>query len=176
MVSIQIYIGQGRRASGKNDHCGSLEMFLPQRKNVPGIEKEEALCIMLNICGKRNGRKRSSVGKTRNRCSITAFTTAEKSSSHKKSCAAALAVRLNPETNPYFLERLGVNAVFNAGAIYLDSKYCLVVRVEGSDRKSFFAVAESRSGIDGRYPAPCCHNRSETLVGLCLSDAPGSAA
>ena len=51
----------------------------------------------------------------------------------------------NPETNPCFMERLGVNAVFNAGAIKLGSKYCLVARVEGSDRKSFFAVAESGS-------------------------------
>ena len=59
---------------------------------------------------------------------------------------------LNPETNPFFLERLGVNAVFNAGAIYLDGKYCLVVRVEGNDRKSFFAVAESENGIDIRKP------------------------
>ena len=56
---------------------------------------------------------------------------------------------LNPKTNPYFMERLGVNAVMNAGAIKLKGKYCLVVRVEGNDRKSFFAVAESDSGIDG---------------------------
>ena len=56
---------------------------------------------------------------------------------------------LNPKTNPYFMERLGVNAVMNAGAIKLNGKYCLVVRVEGNDRKSFFAVAESDSGIDG---------------------------
>lgn len=55
---------------------------------------------------------------------------------------------LNPETNPYFIERLGVNAVFNAGAIELDGKICLVVRVEGNDRKSFFAVAESTTGVD----------------------------
>ncbi len=55
---------------------------------------------------------------------------------------------LNPETNPFFLERLGVNAVFNAGAIYLNGKYWVVVRVEGNDRKSFFAVAESTNGID----------------------------
>lgn len=51
----------------------------------------------------------------------------------------------NPETNPFFMERLGVNAVFNAGAIYLNGKYYLVARVEGNDRKSFFAVAESNS-------------------------------
>lgn len=50
---------------------------------------------------------------------------------------------LNSETNPFFMERLGVNAVFNSGAVYLDGKYCLVARVEGSDRKSFFAVAKS---------------------------------
>lgn len=55
---------------------------------------------------------------------------------------------LNPETNPYFMERLGVNAVMNSGAIELDGKFCLVVRVEGNDRKSFFAVAESETGTD----------------------------
>lgn len=56
---------------------------------------------------------------------------------------------LNPESNPYFMERLGVNAVFNAGAIELNGKFYLVARVEGNDRKSFFAVAESDNGIDG---------------------------
>lgn len=56
---------------------------------------------------------------------------------------------LNPKTNPYFMERLGINAVFNAGAIELNDKFYLVARVEGHDRKSFFAVAESESGIDG---------------------------
>lgn len=56
---------------------------------------------------------------------------------------------LNPETNPYFMERLGVNAVFNAGAIELNGKYYLVARIEGNDRKSFFGVAESDNGIDG---------------------------
>ena len=55
---------------------------------------------------------------------------------------------LNAETNPYFQERLGINAVFNAGAIELNGKYCLVARVEGTDRKSFFAVAESDNGVD----------------------------
>ena len=55
---------------------------------------------------------------------------------------------LNPETNPYLMERFGINAVFNAGAIKLGSKNCLVARVEGLDRKSFFAVAESENGID----------------------------
>ena len=52
------------------------------------------------------------------------------------------------ETNHFFMERLGINCVFNSGAIYLNGKYCLVCRVEGNDRKSFFAVAESPNGID----------------------------
>lgn len=56
---------------------------------------------------------------------------------------------LNPATNPYFMERLGVNAVFNAGAIELNGKYYVVARIEGNDRKSFFGVAESDNGIDG---------------------------
>lgn len=56
---------------------------------------------------------------------------------------------LNAETNPHFMERLGVNAVFNAGAIKLNGKYYLVARVEGNDRKSFFAVAESDSPVQG---------------------------
>ncbi len=51
-------------------------------------------------------------------------------------------------TNPYLMERLGINSVFNVGAIELDGKVCLVARVEGVDRKSFFAVAESRNGVD----------------------------
>ena len=55
---------------------------------------------------------------------------------------------LNKETNPDFMERLGVNATMNSGAIKLNGKYYLVVRVEGNDRKSFFAVAESPNGID----------------------------
>lgn len=55
---------------------------------------------------------------------------------------------LNPETNPHFMERLGINAVMNSGAIELDGKICLVARVEGNDRKSFFAVAESENGVD----------------------------
>lgn len=56
---------------------------------------------------------------------------------------------MDETTNPYFMERLGVNAVFNAGALYRDGKFYLVARVEGNDRKSFFAVAESDSGVDG---------------------------
>ena len=55
----------------------------------------------------------------------------------------------DPETNPYMMQRLGVNAALNSGAIKLNGKYYLVVRVEGMDRKSFFAVAESSSPIEG---------------------------
>ena len=54
----------------------------------------------------------------------------------------------NPESNPFLMERFAINAAFNAGAIKLDGKYLLVARVEGADRKSFFAVAESPNGID----------------------------
>ena len=53
------------------------------------------------------------------------------------------------EDNPNLQERLGVNAVMNSGAIYLNGKYCLIARVEGSDRKSFFAVAESDKPTEG---------------------------
>lgn len=56
---------------------------------------------------------------------------------------------LNPETNPFFMKRLGINAVLNSGSIELNGKYYLVARVEGDDRKSFFAVAESDSPVDG---------------------------
>ncbi|CAK4824599.1 unnamed protein product [Aphanomyces euteiches] len=56
---------------------------------------------------------------------------------------------LNPETNPYFMERLGINCVFNPGAIELNGRFHLVARVEGNDRKSFFAIAESETGVDG---------------------------
>ena len=55
---------------------------------------------------------------------------------------------LNPATNPYLMERFGINGVFNAGAIKYRGKYLVVARVEGTDRKSFFAVAESSNGID----------------------------
>lgn len=56
---------------------------------------------------------------------------------------------LDYSTNPNLQERLGVNAVMNSGAIYLNGKYCLIARVEGSDRKSFFAVAESDRPTEG---------------------------
>ena len=55
----------------------------------------------------------------------------------------------NPATNPHMMQRLGVNAVMNSGAILLDGKFTLVARVEGMDRKSFFAVAQSDTGVDG---------------------------
>lgn len=55
---------------------------------------------------------------------------------------------LDPSTNPFLLERFGINAVFNAGAIKFNGKYILAARVEGKDRKSFFAIAESENGID----------------------------
>jgi 4-O-beta-D-mannosyl-D-glucose phosphorylase len=55
---------------------------------------------------------------------------------------------LNAETNPLALERIGINATFNAGAMKWNNKYVLCVRVEGVDRKSFFAMAESPNGID----------------------------
>lgn len=56
---------------------------------------------------------------------------------------------LDYSANPNLQERLGVNAVMNSGAIYLNGKYCLIARVEGSDRKSFFAVAESDKPTEG---------------------------
>ncbi|MCX9511475.1 glycoside hydrolase family 130 protein, partial [Vibrio cholerae] len=64
---------------------------------------------------------------------------------------------LNPETNPFLMERLGINAVLNPGAIELNGKFYLVARVEGHDRKSFFAVAESENGVDGFkfWDKPC---------------------
>jgi 4-O-beta-D-mannosyl-D-glucose phosphorylase len=55
---------------------------------------------------------------------------------------------LNPETNPFLMERIGVNAAFNSGAMLWNNKVVLAVRVEGVDRKSFFAIAESENGID----------------------------
>lgn len=55
----------------------------------------------------------------------------------------------NKQTNPFLQERLGINAVFNPGALLWNGKTLLVARVEGNDRKSFFAIAESESGVDG---------------------------
>ncbi|MGG0823286.1 glycosidase [Paenibacillus turicensis] len=68
----------------------------------------------------------------------------------------------NPDTNPYFMERMGINAVFNPGAIEIDGRYLLAVRVEGVDRKSFFAIAESTSPTEGfrfwEYPIVMSEN------------------
>jgi 4-O-beta-D-mannosyl-D-glucose phosphorylase len=55
---------------------------------------------------------------------------------------------LNESSNPHLMERLGVNAAFNSGALFWNGKYILAVRVEGDDRKSFFAIAESDNGVD----------------------------
>ncbi|MEM8896545.1 MAG: glycosidase, partial [Bacteroidota bacterium] len=55
---------------------------------------------------------------------------------------------LDENTNPFLMERQGVNAAFNSGAIYYEGRYLLVVRTEGNDRKSFFAMAESPNGVD----------------------------
>lgn len=64
---------------------------------------------------------------------------------------------LNPKSNPYGMERIGVNVAFNSGAIKFNDKYVLCVRVEGVDRKSFFAIAESDNGIDNFkfWDKPC---------------------
>jgi 4-O-beta-D-mannosyl-D-glucose phosphorylase len=56
---------------------------------------------------------------------------------------------LDRDTNPLLMERLGINAVFNPGAMEFEGKFCMMARVEGNDRKSFFAVAESTTGVDG---------------------------
>lgn len=69
----------------------------------------------------------------------------------------------NPNTNPFLLERIAINATFNAGAIKWNDKYILVARVEGADRKSFFAVAESPNGIDNFrfWNKPCVIPQTE---------------
>ena len=82
---------------------------------------------------------------------------------------------LNPETNPFLMERLGINATMNAGAIKWQGKYVLMVRVEGVDRKSFFAIAESPNGIDNfrfwDYPViiPESHEPATNLYDMRLT-------
>jgi 4-O-beta-D-mannosyl-D-glucose phosphorylase len=75
---------------------------------------------------------------------------------------------LDPVSNPFLMERFGINAVFNSGAIKFNNKYILVPRVEGSDRKSFFAVAESDNGIDNfrfwEYPIDMPSIEGETNI------------
>lgn len=70
---------------------------------------------------------------------------------------------LNEQTNPFCMERIGANATLNSGAIKWNGKYLLVVRVEGADRKSFFAVAESPNGIDNFrfWEYPICMPETE---------------
>lgn len=75
---------------------------------------------------------------------------------------------VDPISNPLLLERLGINAVFNSGAIKFNNKYVLVPRVEGVDRKSFFAVAESDNGVDNfrfwEYPIDMPPIEGETNI------------
>jgi 4-O-beta-D-mannosyl-D-glucose phosphorylase len=70
---------------------------------------------------------------------------------------------LNEKTNPFLQERIGMNAAFNAGAIKWNGRYLLAVRVEGIDRKSFFAIAESPNGIDNFkfWEKPCVIPQTE---------------
>lgn len=70
---------------------------------------------------------------------------------------------LNEKTNPFLQERIGINAAFNAGAMKWKGKYLLAVRVEGIDRKSFFAIAESPNGIDNFkfWDTPCVIPQTE---------------
>ncbi|MEP6929406.1 MAG: glycosidase [Flavobacterium sp.] len=70
---------------------------------------------------------------------------------------------LNEETNPFLQERIGINAAFNAGALKWNGKYLLAVRVEGIDRKSFFAIAESPNGVDNFkfWKKPCVIPQTE---------------
>ncbi|EJL65439.1 glycoside hydrolase family 130 protein [Flavobacterium sp. CF136] len=70
---------------------------------------------------------------------------------------------LNEKTNPFLQERIGMNAAFNAGALKWNDKYLLAVRVEGIDRKSFFAIAESPNGIDNFqfWEKPCVIPQTE---------------
>lgn len=82
---------------------------------------------------------------------------------------------MNYETNPYLMERIAVNAVFNAGAIYHNGKFSIVARVEGSDRKSYFAVCDSDSGVDGfkfrKYPLilPCIDDKETNVYDMRLT-------
>ena len=77
---------------------------------------------------------------------------------------------LNEQTNPYLMERIGMNAALNSGAIKWNGKYLMVLRMEGADRKSFFAVAESPNGVDNfrfwDYPV--------TMVGYTVYSVPNA--
>ena len=100
------------------------------------VEREKQECIL-----SRKNRKSSSAGGVLQRYEHPVLT--------REYIPLTWRYDLNAQTNPYFMERLGVNAVMNAGAIELNGKFYLIARVEGNDRKSFFAVAESQSGVDG---------------------------
>ncbi|HXS57388.1 MAG TPA: glycosidase [Hanamia sp.] len=75
---------------------------------------------------------------------------------------------LDPVSNPFLLERFGINATFNSGAIKMNGKYLLAVRVEGKDRKSFFAIAESKNGMDHfifwNHPVAMPSKKGETNI------------
>jgi 4-O-beta-D-mannosyl-D-glucose phosphorylase len=70
---------------------------------------------------------------------------------------------LNENTNPLLMERIGINAAFNSGAMKLNNKFILAVRVEGADRKSFIAIAESSNGVDNFkfWEKPCVLPQTE---------------
>ena len=87
-------------------------------------------------------------GKTRNRIFITAYLTVTSISSHKEHIPLTWRYDLNPDTNPYFMERLGINAVMNSGAIELNGKYYLVARIGGMT-ESLSSAWRSDNGIDG---------------------------
>ncbi len=101
---------------------------------------------------------------------------------HRRSRAAGVEVRPEPGTNPFCQERLGINAAFNAGAIEWKGRVLLCVRVEGWDRKSFFAMAESRNGIDGfasgmnpaSFPRRTVRIRMSMTCGSCSMRMAGS--
>ncbi|NLB84987.1 MAG: glycosidase, partial [Acholeplasmataceae bacterium] len=69
--------------------------------------------------------------------------------------------------NPYLIERLGINSVFNSGAIYFKDEFYLIARVEGTDRKSFFALAKSKNGVDGfQFERPITFERLNNETNL----------
>ena len=78
---------------------------------------------------------------------------------------------LDPSTNPFLMERIGVNAAFNVGAMEWNGNVVLMARVEGVDRKSFFAVAESGTGPAHAAPASCATLATDPSQGL--NGAPG---
>ena len=81
---------------------------------------------------------------------------------------------LDEKSNPYLMERIGMNATMNSGAIKWNGKYLMVVRVEGADRKSFFAVAESPNGIDNFRFYTTCASRLMRTAGFTVSSAPNA--